>query len=110
MSCRTVVALCAFTFASVAASQTIQAPAPVKRNAVTVPAIPEIICRTTAYSAALECSPSGQQSCPVEVLYQRGSRAPVQACPANCAPKSTSAGSCDCSFVEAECRDRPRSR
>jgi len=110
MSRPTLIALCALAFASVAVSQTIKAPTPVERTAVTVPAIPEIICRTTSYSAALECKPSGQQSCPVEVLFQRGLRAPVQVCPAKCAPQSASAGSCDCSFVEAECRDRPRGR
>jgi hypothetical protein len=82
----------------------------VKRTAATVPSLPVIICRTTLYSSALECKPSGQYSCPVEVLYQRGARTPVQVCPAKCTPQSASGASCDCTFVEAECRDRPRGR
>jgi hypothetical protein len=110
MSRRVLFTACAIAFASIATSQTIQAPTPAKRTEVTVPSIPEVVCSATAYSSALECKPSGQYSCPVEVLYRRGPRAPVQACPAQCAPQSASAGKCDCSFVEAECRDRPRGR
>jgi hypothetical protein len=99
---------CVAAFTSLAAAQTLRAPAPVMRTAVTVPSLPEIICRTTTYSSALECKPSGRYACPIEVLYQRGARAPVQVCPAKCAPQSASGASCDCTFVEAECRDRPR--
>lgn len=93
-----------------AAQPTLQGRPAVQRIAVTLPSVPEIICRTTAYSPVLDCKPSGQSACPIEVLYQRGARAPVQVCPARCLPQSASGAMCDCTFVEAECRDRPRGR